>query len=440
MRPLDYVRTAFRDIITQPVRCVLTVAAITLSSALLVTLVSIGITTREAVVGHFEQGDTLSTIMVSANSSVGGGFFGSSIQATDTSAEKLTDETVSRLEKLRGVTSATPQVSIWELRSFAFDGNPTSYVSNTIATSNAGTAKPLAAGTWFDNADKTPNIVLGNGYLKALGIKDAQSAVGRTVAFTSVQGYRGTTAQIPAWNASSQAKATFDRSRTTIAATIVGVTRPSANDNQVYVPLEWGRAVQSPRVSTPTGETMTDSIAKNGYSNVLVTAASQDAVPGIAKDIEGLGLGAITYQKQIDQINQLSTVVWIILGSVALISLISASLGIVNTLLMSVSEQKQVIQIWRACGASKRMISRLYFIQAFIIGVVGAVAGGLIGYFACRLINARIETVLSSQGLESLQLPPPSLAVLAACMALSVLIAVTAAFYPARVAAKKITG
>jgi putative ABC transport system permease protein len=401
--------------------------------------VSIGITTRDTVVGHFEQGDALSTIIVSANSAASGGFFNSTVQETRNDAEKLTDDVVERLNKLANVTSVTPQVTIWELANFQIEGSETSYVSNTIASSQKTLDdSSLAAGEWFDNSDKSPKIVLGNGYLRALGITDPTSIVGKQLTFTTVKGYRGIGADIPSYRASSSDRSTFEQQRTQLTATIVGVTAPSVNDNRIYIPLEWGRLVETPRVSTPTGETTTDSIAKNGYTNIVVMANSKDAVPGIASDINNLGFGAITYQKQIDQINQLSLVMWVILGSVAFISLISASLGIINTLLMSVSEQKQTIQIWRSCGASRGMISRIYILQAIILSVIGATVGAAVGYIVCKLINSRLESVLSAQGLNSIQLPDVPLWIIGGSIIMSVVIAVIAALYPARVAARKI--
>lgn len=441
MRILDYVSTSVRDIATQPLRCLLTISAVALSSALLVSLVSLGITTRDTIVGHFERGDAMNTIIVSANSAAGGGLFSSTVQETRSNSEKISDETAEKVRQITGVTSATPQVSIWELRSFRLQDAKTSYVADVIATPQRSLeANSLVAGEWFDNNDTTAKVVLGNGYLSALGFTDPQQAIGKQVALESVKGYRGIGADIPAWSADSQTRSSFDQSKTTLNATVVGVMPPSVTDNRLYVPVEWGRLVSSPRVSTPTGETKTDSIARNGYSTIVAVASSKDDVAAIAQSINELGFGTITYQKQIEQINQLSIVMWMVLGAIALISVIGASLGIINTLLMSVSEQKQTIQIWRACGASRSLIARLYVLQAMILSLIGASAGAAAGYFACKIINGRIESVLSAQGLNSLALPETPLWVILGSIVASVVIAIVASAYPARVAARKIIG
>lgn len=437
MRLLEYARTVGRDIATQPLRCTLTVAAITLSSALLVTLVSIGTSTRDALISHFSGGEALSSVLVSANSAVSSGFFSTSVQQTQTTSEKLTDDTVARLSDIPGVQSATPQVAVWELKSFKLEDSA-SYVATAIATPGQSLEQtPLAAGEWFANDDTEPTIVLGNSYLRALGIEDPQSIIGKNITFTTVPGYRGAGADIPSWSADADTRRSFDQSTTQLSAKVVGVTEKSASDNRIYLPLAWGRQIQTPRTSTPSGETSVDNLERNGYTNILLKADSKDSVKNIESRVNDLGLGAITYQKQIEQINQLSLVMLIILGAVALISLISASLGIVNTLLMSVSEQKRTIQIWRAAGASQGLIGRIYMLQAIALSSIGAVLGAGIGYVACTYVNSKLETILGAQGMTTLQLPDTPPWILAGSVIMSVLLALIAALYPARVASRK---
>ncbi len=439
MRLLDYLGTAIRDIVTQPLRCLLTVSAITLSSALLVTLVTLGVTTRGAIINHVTRGNSLSTVVVSTNNVVGSGLFSARVQEERENAEKLTDDVVGQLATIPHVVSATPQVSMWELRSLQLEGTSTSYLATAMATSrDALRQNTLAAGEWFDNDDTAPRVVLGDAYLRALGISDPESVIGDQLTFTTVAGYRGVGAEIPAWNADADTRRAFDKTKTTLTATVVGVTAPTTSDNRVYLPMGWGRLVSSPRTATPDGETTVDSMARNGYTNIVLATDSKDSVASVANAVTQLGFGVITYEAQIKQINQLSQVMWMILGSVALISLISASLGIVNTLLMSVSEQKHTIRIWRASGASRGLISRLYILEAIILSLIGAAIGAAIGAIAYRLIADRIEAVMSGQGFGLLQLADVPTWILGGSVLVSVVLAMLAALYPAHVAARKI--
>lgn len=432
MRMPDYIQTVFKDIKTQPTRSILTISAIVISSALFLTLVSLGVHTRSAIVSHITNGDALSMVLVSSNSASGSGLFTNSVQVARTQTEKIDDAVVEKIAALPHVSLAVPQVSVWELSRFNVGGTDKSFVANALATSQvAQDSTPLAAGTWFAGSSQEPEIILGNGYMRALGITDPQRLIGSTITFTTVKGYRGIDASIPAWNASTSQRQQFTTQSTQLTGRIVGVTTPSARDNQLFVPLSWAQLVQSPRASTPSGETSEDSIAKNGYTTVLVKAENQKYVADIAHSIETLGYGATTYQKQIDQINQLSVVMWIVLGAVAIISLISASLGIINTLLMALSEQKKTIQIWRACGASRSLVARLYVMQAVAIGLIGGSLGAVIGWIVTTQLNSRISYVLSSQGLESLALPGVSPVMLVGTVALTTLLAALAAVIPA---------
>lgn len=439
MRPLDYLTTALRDIATQPVRCLLTICTIIVSSALFVTLMSLGVTARSAIVDRIASGDALQSIIVSANSTVGSGLFSTSVQQARPGAEILDDNAVTELRALPGVTAAVPQVSIWELKTFQLQDSPSSFVASVTATSPGGlAANDLAAGAWFNNDSNQPEVVLGNGYLRALGIDDPAEVVGKQLTFTTIPGYRGTGADIPAWNARESVREAFNDETTSLTARVVGVTQPSASDNRLFVPLAWGRAVESPRVDTPGGEESEDNIAKNGYSTILVTASSPQAVAPLAEAINGLGYGTMTYQKQIDQVNQLAVMLWIILGAIALVSVISSSLGIINTLLMAVAEQRQTILIWRASGASRGLIARLYILQATILSIIGAAIGVAVGAGAYMLVNRQIEQVLSGQGLSGISLPPIDPRILAAGAIISVVLAIAASLYPAYVAARKV--
>lgn len=438
MRPADYLGTAARDIVTQPLRCILTISAITLSGALLVTLVTLGVTTRGAIVNHITQGNTLSTIVVSANGAASGGLFSPKVQHASDSAQILSDGVVAELAALRHVTSASPQLALYQLRSLRLPGSSTPYLATAIATSGSSLRQsPLAAGTWFDNADTTAKVVVGDGYLRAVGITDPSSVIGQAVTFTTVAGYRGVGADIPLWSADSATREAFDRRTTTLTATIVGVTSPSAADNRVYLPMGWGRLVGSGRWSTPQAETVIDPLERNGYSNVVVVTDSEESVRSVSADITRLGFGAFTYEAQIAQIDQLARVMWLILGSIAVISLISASLGIINTLLMSVSEQKSTIRIWRSSGASRSLIAGLYLLQGIILSLVGATIGAGIGAAAYRVIADRIEIVLSGQGLGMLQLADAPAWIIGGSILVSVALAVLAAGYPARVASRR---
>ena len=65
--------------------------------------------------------------------------------------------------------------------------------------------------------------------------------------------------------------------------------------------------------------------------------------------------------------------------ALALVAVLVAALGIVNTLAMSVVERVREIGVLRAIGMTRRQASRMVVVEATILGLVGAVLGAVVG-------------------------------------------------------------
>ena len=64
-----------------------------------------------------------------------------------------------------------------------------------------------------------------------------------------------------------------------------------------------------------------------------------------------------------------------------------AALNIVATLILMVMEKHQDIAILVSMGASRAAVTRIFVLQGSIIGAVGTLAGGLLGWGACRVLD-----------------------------------------------------
>lgn len=87
------------------------------------------------------------------------------------------------------------------------------------------------------------------------------------------------------------------------------------------------------------------------------------------------------------------------LGVVGIIALVTASLGIINTLVMSITERRREIGILKSLGADDSDIRRLFLVESGVIGVIGASAGVVVGWVGTRVaamvgkIIARVDPV-----------------------------------------------
>lgn len=85
--------------------------------------------------------------------------------------------------------------------------------------------------------------------------------------------------------------------------------------------------------------------------------------------------------------NQVTGVLTIFLGGVAGISLIVGGIGIMNIMLVSVTERTREIGIRKAVGARRRDIMAQFLTEATILSVMGGLIGILFGAIIARLIS-----------------------------------------------------
>ena len=163
-----------------------------------------------------------------------------------------------------------------------------------------------------------------------------------------------------------------------------------------------------------------------GMLLTLEDGANLDTVRHKAEDIV-----ADTYQYSVNdasqlsdkvgqRINQMLAVLYGLLG----LSIVIAILGIVNTLVLSVSERTREIGLMRAVGLGKTQLAGEIITESVLTALYGTVLGGATGV----VLAAALKKILEDQGLTSLSIPWGQMV---GMLVLSVVVGVIAALWPA---------
>ena len=211
-----------------------------------------------------------------------------------------------------------------------------------------------------------------------------------------------------------------------VEATVGAVVDPKGIGGTYFYSPEVAAAVgswTSPGTSTDPAHVLD---APLGMLLTLEDGANLDTVRHKAEDIV-----ADTYQYSVNDANQLSDKVGqrinqmlaVLYGLLGL-SIVIAILGIVNTLVLSVSERTREIGLMRAVGLGKAQLSGEIITESVLTALYGTVLGGATGV----VLAAALKKILEDQGLTSLSIPWSQMV---GMLVLSVVVGVLAALWPA---------
>ena len=133
-------------------------------------------------------------------------------------------------------------------------------------------------------------------------------------------------------------------------------------------------------INTVTGNSLFQKTGK--YDSLIVVAQSSDLVSLVEEEIRSLygnNIGITTVEAIIQTIQEFTSGISTFLLSIAIISLVVGAVGTVTTLYTSVVERTREIGTLKALGAKNRDILALFLTESFLIGVIGATIGILIG-------------------------------------------------------------
>lgn len=128
---------------------------------------------------------------------------------------------------------------------------------------------------------------------------------------------------------------------------------------------------------------------QNGFEfdQITVKVESREKVESVVQALKQKGYEVWSPARELEAINKFFFVIQIVLGGIAAISLLVATIGIVNTMVMSILERTKEIGIMKVIGATVLNIRWLFLMESGFIGLIGGLTGLALAWGAVELVN-----------------------------------------------------
>ncbi len=358
---LDTLRTGLDAVRTHRLRSGLTVLGIMIGIAAVILTVGLGQGAQDQVSSEINAlGTNLLTISPGSSTSSSGvrGGFGSASTLTEADAAALSSKTVAP-----DVHAVAPVLSSPETLT-AGSSNWTTTVVGSTPVWKTVRSRTVTQGRFIDNQD-----VADHAAVAVLGSDTAAELFNRVDPVGQIVDVNGA------------------------PMTVVGVLNSvgssssstgSNQDDQMIVPI----STASQRIF---GSTSLSSILVQATSGGTLSAAYQEA------DTELLALHGITtasnadftiasQQSLVTTATSVDRTLTILLGGIAGISLLVGGIGVMNIMLVSVTERIREIGLRKALGATPPLIRRQFLLEASLLGLTGGALGVLLAVGGTALL------------------------------------------------------
>jgi putative ABC transport system permease protein len=361
---MSSVRVALRALGANKLRTTLTMLGIIIGVSAVIALMSIGRGAQAQVSAQIQSlGTNLLFIRPGATKDQGGVRSGAGNAAT------LTLDDADAIATLPNVVATAPEVGTGA-QMLANGQNVNSRVTGVTDNYAAVRNTNVAEGDWISKQQvdgRSSVVVLGDSVAKQL-FADSDP-VGQNVRM-SVGGRTGTNFRV------------------------IGVTELKGGsglgntDDQVYVPITTVMArlfAQRTSRGAPNVNTVNVQVASE---SVMDDTVSQ--IGDLLRTRHKVAQDDFTIQSQQDFLNtfnQIAGTFTLLLGAIAGISLVVGGIGIMNIMLVSVTERTREIGIRKAVGARRRDILTQFLVEAIVVSVLGGIIGIAIGTGLAAVIS-----------------------------------------------------
>ena len=470
----DILHLALRNLRQAKLRAVLTTMGVIIGVAVIVTMVSFGLGLQSNMLARFKALDLFNEIIVFGRGLGNLAGLDRPSRAREEGERRdqrqrahrnptriLDDAGVKEIAKVPGVAYVEPNVSFPAyVRS---NGKLlTQYIGGANIPNAATRFQHFAAGKMI-SAPTADEAVVSERFVREFGYDKPADAVGKTFELLAPPEEKGEDKEeedAPNFFGIPLDDSGFDEAGEglqTRTFQIVGVLseikegagqggmRGLMQNAGIYVPLTmahaWATEHRSPmsRVALALARQGGSLAAgqNEGYDSAVVRVTDPVELTQVREKITELGFGSFSIIDELDQIRTVFLIIDSVLGLLGGISLLVASFGIANTMIMSILERTREIGIMKAIGAEDREIKLIFFVEAAVIGVVGGVIGVLLAWGIDGLANRlAYRFILKPQGASFIDFFDLPVYLWLGAILFALIVSILAALYPASRAAR----
>jgi putative ABC transport system permease protein len=210
-----------------------------------------------------------------------------------------------------------------------------------------------------------------------------------------------------------------------------GAGMMGSQDGYVYVPITTAQSRLYPQQRNLAGEFMVTMIYVQAGSDQGMDAASEQINDLLRRrhDISFQDDDDFSVMSQADLVAimaEVTGVLTLFLGAIAGISLLVGGIGIMNIMLVSVTERTREIGIRKAVGAKRRDILLQFLVESMVLSLLGGAAGIALGFLLAQGVSRLSEDLATVVSMQSIVL----------ATSFSLIVGVVFGLYPALRAAR----